>query len=178
MARKSNTVADAEPEEIPAEAVTETITYIPGDGDPVSVLWGGHTFKANVPKEITGHPDGTEREKLNMHMIERARDNKTFTVGNAKPKREQKRAPETAEQYRGYMIDWLQDPAIQHAEDLIARFAKDRTLRAACEVGSDDYSYLSTLFMPRLHKLATADELTEGQVSHLWMQHGFNELPW
>jgi hypothetical protein len=67
---------------------------------------------------------------------------------------------------------------IEHADELIARFAKDRELQLACEVGSDDFAYLGTLFMPRLYDLAKADDLTAQQVSSLWISHGFNVLPW
>lgn len=178
MAKSPKTIEGAADAMPPAEPVTETVTYLAGQGDPSSVKWGGHVFQANVPKEITGHTEGTEREKLNHSVIESARTNKHFRVGNARPKRDVMAMPKTAEEYRAYAIDWLKDPSIDHAETLIARFAKDRELRAMCEVGSDDYSYLSTLFMPRLYELARADELTDGQVASLWINHGFNELPW
>lgn len=160
------------------ESVTETITYLPGPMDPSSTKWGGIAFHANVAKEITGHAEGTEREKLNLHLIERARENKHFRVGNSRAKRDPMAAPKTAEEYRAYMVEWLKDPAIDHADTLIARFARDRELQMVCEVGSDDYSYLATLFMPKLHELAHADELTEGQIASLWIGHGINQLPW
>jgi hypothetical protein len=161
------------------EPVTETITYVPGPMDPVHTKWCGHTFQANVPKEITGHAEGTERERLNMHLIERARENKHFTVGSGRPARRERNAlPKTADEYKAYMIEWVKDPSIDHAAGLIARFTRDRDLQAACEVGSDDFAYLGTLFMPKLHELARADELTEGQVAQLWVNAGFNQLPW
>ena len=110
--------------------------------------------------------------------IERARDNKKFSVGNAKVKRDVIATPTNADEYRAYLVGWLKDPAIQHAQDLIARFAKDRELRMICEVGSQDYSLIATLFMPKLHELAHADELKGEQIAAIWIQHGFNELPW
>jgi uncharacterized protein (DUF736 family) len=177
MARASAKRANEENEESTGP-VTESITYLPGDGDPSTVTWCGHTFRANVAKEITGHADGTDREQLNHQLIERARDNPHFKVGDARPKRTGREIPKTAEEYRAYMAAWLQDPSIQHADQLIARFAKDRELQAACEVGSDDFSLLATLFMPKLHEMAKADELTEGQVAQLWINHGINQLPW
>jgi hypothetical protein len=85
MARAPKPTDDAE---LLIEPVTETITYVPGPLDPVTVKWAGHTFQANVPKEITGRADGSSSEKLNAHLIERARENKSFLVGNARPKRE------------------------------------------------------------------------------------------
>lgn len=161
-----------------AEPITETITYVPGPMDPVSVKWCGLTFQANMPKEITGCSEGTEREKLYMQLIESARQNKHFRVGNERPKRDPSALPETSEQYRAYLVDWLKSPGIDHADDLIARFAKDRELQLACEVGADDYAWIATLFMPKLHELAKADELTEGQVATIWINHGYNQLPW
>lgn len=176
MARQPKSSDDAAPA---AEPVTETITYVPGPMDPPHVKWGGHTFQANMAKEITGHAEGSERDRLNLHVIERARENKHFVVGNARaPRRERSVLPKTAEEYKAYAIEWMKDPSIDHAAGLIARFARDRDLQAACEVGSDDFAYLGTLFMPRLHELAKADELTEGQVAQLWVNAGFNQLPW
>lgn len=168
----------SEETESAAQSVTETITYIPGEGDPSSVKWCGHVFQANVPKEITGAAEGSDREKLNLQLIERARDNRHFRVGNARVRRDAMTEPKTAEEYRAYMVGWLKDPAIDHAETLIARFVRDRELQEMCEVGADDYAFLSTLFMPRLHELAKADELTEGQVASMWINHGVNQLPW
>lgn len=164
-----------------AKLVTETITYVPGPMDPSVVKWGGMTFQANVPKEVTGHAEGTTAQQLAHQVIERARENKHFRVGegaSSRPRREAVTLPKTSEEYRAYVVGWLKDPAIEHASDLIARFARDRELQAACEVGHDDFAYIATLFMPRLHELAKADELSEAQVSSLWINHGFNVLPW
>lgn len=175
MARAPKPTEEAE---LLIEPVTEMITYVPGPMDPSTIKWCGHTFHANVPKEITGRADGSERERLSAHLIERARENKFFTVGNAKPKRDVMPMPTTAEAYRAYLVDWLKDPSIEHVEQLIARFAQDRNLRAACEVGSDDYSYIATLFLPKLHELTRMDELQPSQVAAIWASHGFNETPW
>lgn len=175
MARQPKASEDTAPA---PEPVTETITYTPGDGDPSSVKWCGHTFQANVPKEITGHAEGTEREKLNHHLIERARENRHFRVGNARPKRDVMERPQTSQEYRAYFVNWVKDPAFDHVETLITRFAQDRQLQIDCEVGSDDYSYMATIFMPKLHELARADELTEAQVAQIWINHGVNQLPW
>lgn len=163
---------------VTSEAVTETITYVPGPMDPPLVKWGGHTFHANIPKEITGHAEGSAREKLNLNMIESARGNKYYRVGNARATRDVAALPNTSNEYRAYMVDWLKDPSLDHAEKLIARFVRDRDLQLSCEVGADDYAYLATLFMPRLHELSHADELNEGQVASLWVNHGVNQLPW
>lgn len=177
MARQPRPI---EAEDAAVEPVTETITYIPGQLDPSVTKWCGITFQANVPKEITGRADGSDRDQLMFHLIERAKENKHFKVGSgsAKPRREVSGPPKTADQYRAYFVEWLKDPAIERTSDLIARFARDRELHAACEVGAEDFSWMSTLFMPRLHELAKADELTEAQVSSIWINHGFNVLPW
>jgi hypothetical protein len=176
MAKASKTVVETDT--IEPEPVTESITYLPGPMDPPTVKWCGHTFQANVPKEITGHAAGSEREKLNAELIARARDNKHFQVGQGRARKDAASLPKTAEQYRAYMVSWLQDPNIEHVNDLIARFARDRDLQIACEVGGDDYTYLSTLFMPRLHELARADEMSEQQVAAAWVNHGIMQLPW
>lgn len=162
-----------------AEPVTETITYVPGDGDPVTTKWAGQTFHANVPKEIVGLADGTPQQKLNLMIIERAREasQKNFRCASVKAERLTPALPRTAAEYRAYMIGWL-GQKYESADALIARFAQDKALQVACEVGTDDYAYLGGLFMPKLHELSKAQELTQGQVAHLWVQHGFNTLPW
>lgn len=180
MAKASRVVAE-EPELIP-DPVTEMVTYVPCPMDPVHTTWCGHKFEANIPKEIKGHAAGTEREKLNALLIERARDNKHFRVGNAKAKRDPAKEPSTAEEYRLFIVEWLKSPRFNdpdtHAEDLIARFSKERELRDVCGVGTDDYDFIGNLFMPKLHELAKRDELTEAQLASLWLRYGFNQLPW
>lgn len=175
MARQSRIV---EVEEPPVEPVTETITYVPGQHDPVFITWCGHRFEANKSKEITGHAEGTQQQRLNHHLIESAKNNKHFTIGGQRKRQDPSALPTTSDGYKAYMIEWIKDPSYQHADELIARFAKDRELQAACEVGSDDFAYLSTLFMPRLHELARGDDMTELQIASLWAQHGVNVLPW
>lgn len=176
MARAPRQVTEGVEE--PAGPVTETITYLPSNGDPSNTIWCGHTFRANVPKDITGQAEGSESERLNHHLIESARSNPHFKVGDAKPKRANRELPKTAEEYRAYIAAWLQDPSIQHADQLIARFAKDRDLQVACEVGSSDWALIATLFVPKLHEMSKADELTDGQVAQMWVNAGINQLPW
>jgi hypothetical protein len=177
MARSPKQQVIDEPELI-ADPVTETLTYVPGPNDPVQVVWGGHTFKANVPKEITGHATGTEREKLNATIIDSARRNRHFVVGSGRPKRDPARDPTTPEEYRGYFAEWLKQPGFDHAEDLIARFAKDRDLQTACGVGTDDYDFMRDLFMPKLHELSKVDEMNDNQLASVWMRHGYMTTPW
>ena len=60
-----------EPEAPAPEAPkTEQVTYTPGPDDPTSVKWHGYTFHANVPKAVA-----------NADLVERARGNKFFKVG-------------------------------------------------------------------------------------------------
>lgn len=171
-------------EETTSKSVTETITYVPGHGDPSITQWGGLTFHANVPKELTGHPEGTAREKLNHELIERARENKHFTVGGAKRARAKAVTPETPEQYRAHLVEWIKEvgpdgqSVIRSVQQLIKRFADERDLRAICEVGASDYDLIGSIFMPKLGELAKADELTVEQVATIWKTNGFNELPW
>ena len=47
--RRSRRAADEQP---PAPA-SEQVTYLPGEHDPPSIKWHGHTFHANVPKAVT-----------------------------------------------------------------------------------------------------------------------------
>lgn len=169
-------------EQDPPQEVTETVTYVPGPMDPSIVKWAGHTFQANVPKQLTGHeeghPDATERTRMNMHVIERARENKHFSVGGARPKRDKAALPTNADEYLAYAIEWLKDPAIETAEQLIARFAQDRSLQERCEVGSDEFDKLATVLMPRLSELQKADSLTDPQLAQIWVNHGIMQLPW
>jgi hypothetical protein len=155
----------------------ETITYVPGHLDPPQIKWCGQTFHANVPKEILGDSAGSQQERLNHGLIEAARGNRHFTVGGAKKKRDAGSLPTNDEEYRAYVVKWLQDP-FEHVEDMIARLARDRDLWQMCEVGSNDFEYISTLFMPKLYELARGDDMNELQVSAVWARHGFNVLPW
>lgn len=181
MPRAARVIVEDDPV---AEPVTETVTYVPGEGDPAYTKWAGQTFQANVPKELIGHADGTPQQKLNLHIIDSVKNgNKSFTLGGQKPKGKSTAAPKTADEYKSYFVDWLSkvntpDSHIRSADALIARFAQDHQLQDACEVGADDFAYLGGLFMPRLHELAKGDELTEQQVAGLWLQHGVNQLPW
>lgn len=158
--------------------VVEQVTYLPGSQDPSFTKWGGHTFQANVSKEIKGDPDGTASEKLNHHIIEAARNNPHFQVGNTRPRRERTSMPKDSREYRAYLANWLKEEHFEEPEELIARFARDRDLQAKCDVGADDFGFIGELFMPRLHELARAHDMTEAQVAGLWLNHGYNQLPW
>ena len=175
-APKATTTDDVVEEDV--GPVTETLTYYPGPQDPPSVKWGGHVFHAHVAKELTGNPNGTERERQNHHMIERAKENPHFGIGNSRPRRAKAADPKTAREYLAYFTEWLRSETFETAEELIVRFTKDRGLQQSCEVGTDDFTFIGGLFNPRLHELAKADGLSEPQVAALWASHGVNQLPW
>ncbi|WP_445222255.1 hypothetical protein ACKWRH_21610 [Bradyrhizobium sp. Pa8] len=159
--------------------IAEKITYVPGQHDPSHVKWGGHVFQANVPKEIKGDPDGTSTEKLNHEIIERAKGNPHFIVGDGKqPRTPREKAPTDAKGYLAYFVGWLKDETFETPEELIARFARDRELQAKCDVGPDDFARVGELFAPRLHELAKACDMSEAQVAAVWVNHGYNQLPW
>ena len=170
-------------EEAPtSQPVTEMVTYVPGPEGPVTTTWCGHKFEANVPKEIKGNAGGTEREQVNATLIERARGNLHFRVGDAKKARDPVKDPTTAEEYRIYFVEWLKSPAMSgedtHADDLIARYARDRQLQAVCGVGTDDYEFIGNLLTPKLHELSKRDEMSGEQLAASWRRFGFNQLPW
>jgi len=77
MARMPKPMTEGDEPEM--KSLTESVTYIPGLGDPNSVTWCGHTFRANIAKEITGHPGGSERERLN-HQLMSARATTNISV--------------------------------------------------------------------------------------------------
>ena len=167
--------ATAESEKV--ASVTDTIMYLPGPMDPPTTTWGGLVFKANVPREITGNPDGTNREKLNHELLVSARHNKFFQLGSGgSRKADTTLTPTTAKGYRAHVVNWLN--ACENVDELMTMWARDKDLRTACEVGTDDFDYLGSLIKPKLSELAKSEGLLEPRVGELWVQHGVNELPW
>lgn len=149
----------------------EQITYLPGEGDPLTVKWHGFVFHANVPKSVT-KPD----------LIEQARGNKFFKVGAFDTAKDSTAAPDaaivapkTAGEYRAHFVDWFRKST--DINGLVETWAKEQPMREACEVGADDYSYIGTLFHPKMHELAKAAGLSEGQLAELWARFGVFQLP-
>jgi hypothetical protein len=145
--------ADAAPA---AEAYTEQVTYLPGEGDNPSIKWGGITLHANVPKELEAHAEGTPQQRLMHGLIERARTNKFFHVGefdakNAVATQEQFAQPKTPEQYRAHVVRWL--PNVMSEGELDHKWMSEEPLRQACGVGADDLDWLSTFIAPKRHEL-------------------------
>ncbi|XUM21063.1 hypothetical protein ACRAVF_27255 [Bradyrhizobium oligotrophicum S58] len=159
-------------------AVTAELTYHPGDGDPPSVKWGPHTFHANIAKAITGRDGGTERETLNHHIIQRARDNPHFSVDGQRSKRGKIGTPKDADEYKRYFVGWLKNETFDCVDDLLDRFVRDRNLQISAELAPEDFAWMRDLFNPRLHDLAKADGITEPQIAAAWAARGVNVLPW
>jgi hypothetical protein len=147
----------AEPEAPVGAAVSETITYVPGEGDPATVKWGNIVFEANKPQTINGHTgdplkkECTKQERLNADIIERARKNKFFRVGTFDMRRdgvkvEIPEGPQNAAQYRAHAAAWL--PTVTSVDELDKKWISEERLRRECEVGGDDIDYLMSLFTP------------------------------
>lgn len=169
-------LATNKPQQKPSEPdktlpLGEQITYIPGDGDPLSVKWHGLVFHANVPKSVT-----------KPELIEQAKGNKFFKVGSFDTAKDSTAAvdaaaavPKTSQEYRAHFVDWLKKAS--EINGLVATWAKEQSMRDACEVGADDYSYMGTLFYPKMHEFTKAAGLNQQQLSELWARYGVQQLP-
>lgn len=150
----------------------EQVTYLPTAGDPPSIKWHGIVFHANVPKPVN-----------KPELIAAARENRFFKVGPFDPATDSTAAlenadaaaPKTAEEYRAHFVAWLRKTETIH--DLIKNWTADTALRQSCEVGSDDYSYIASLFLPKQHELARIAGLQPQQLATLWAEKGVFELP-
>lgn len=161
---------------------TTTITYIPGEHDPVKTKWHGLTWDANVPKEVS-------REEV----IEAARSNPWFKVGEFNPATDKppqagfSGTPSTPEQYRAHFVEWLKKIKVANAEgepnqgaldDLMKRWLSEEHLRQLCDVGPDDIDWMGTLFLPKMYEIAKAAGLTDKQLYEKWRdQYGVTQLP-
>ena len=125
----------------------DTVTYVPGEGDPIQVKWRGHAFRANVPKTIK-----------NAEHLEAARGNPYLHVGPFDPAKHGqptvvKGPPVTdGRSYRAHVVAWLK--TCESAQDLVAKWAGDQKLRDLCEdIGAEDYAWLGTVIEPKLATL-------------------------
>lgn len=143
----------------------EELTYLPADGDPHTIKWRGHEFKANTPKRVN-----------DADHIEAARGNRFFRVGNDGPKENPNLAPATSQQYRAHVVKWMKD--VETVGALIQKWASERVLRQTCEVGLDDVSYLGSLVEPKLRAMRMKEGMSDGDVANTWMRAGILELPW
>lgn len=170
--RRGRAKADAEP-----ETVAEQVTYLAGDGDPPSTKWHGIVFRANVPKMVT-----------KPLLIEQARGNRFFKVGKFDADKDQAPLPgfagdpKTSAEYRSHIIGWVnklggQHPQPEDIEEMIKTFVAEARMREMCEVGSDDYSFIGSIFLPKMHELARAAGLNDDQLAKAWARYGLFQLP-
>ena len=143
----------------------EDVTYTPGPDDPAITKWRGHEFRANVPVRIRDEDH-----------IKAARGNRFFRVGNEIKDEILIGPPKTSDQYRAHVVAWMKD--VTTVDQLVTKWAADRNLRTACEVGRDDVMWLGRLFEPKLHQMRMQEGLKEIQVAEVWVKHGVLELPW
>lgn len=157
------------------------ITYMPGEGDPPSIKWRNRTFHANVPKQIS-----------DLDHIEAAKGNKHFKVGPFDPDKDKPPSPDftgtpkTSDEYRAHVVAWLKklkaanergEPNVTGIDDMIKQWAAEQHLRELCDVGSDDYSFISQLFLPKMHELQKVAELNDKQLADKWGSYGIFQLP-
>jgi hypothetical protein len=144
---------------------TAEVTYIPGDGDPHRVAWGGLEFKAYVPTMVpVTHAisvplrkehvlaDGTVQSRnieTKVSLVELARGNPSFSVDGVQADRKvaTARVPTTNDEYRGYCIAWIAASTEAAAMDI--RWDAEAKLREDCGVEGKDLSYLRPFFEAR-----------------------------
>lgn len=151
---------------------SEQITYLPGPEDPVTTKFFGHVFHANVPKIVT-----------NRELIKKLRDhpNPFFKVGPFDPAKDKAPVigfigePTTSEQYRAHAVGWINKCA--DIDDMAKTWVAEQRLRDACEFGTDDYMWLGTIFLPKMHDLAKRAELNDSRLAQLWQRYGVFSLP-
>lgn len=153
-----------EPEAAPGVPVQEQVTYVPGKEDQPTAMWGGHKFTANVPVTIKGHSGDPKKgeckphERANYDLIEKARKNKFFRVGEFDPQKDsvplrepQGHAPETPDQYRAHAIDWAKQIVAGQGATIgqfNAKWEDEEGLRIKCGVGTDDLELLNSVIGP------------------------------
>lgn len=148
----------------------EDVTYLPGEGDPRTTKWRGHTFVAGEPKRIK-----------DRHHIMAARANKFFRVGKGgKPDDNPNRGPSTSEEYRAHVVEILNagGESPMTVEDFIRKWAGERQMRDRCGVGDDDIRWLGGLVEPRLRQMRGREGLSDHQVADIWIKYGIFDIPW
>jgi hypothetical protein len=128
----------------PAANSDVEITYVPGREDPVSVVWNKLTFEANKPRTVS-----------DQRIIERAKNNPWFRVAGEKAAEKGfdpgTDKPENSSQYRAYAVTWFK--LVNGSAEMQRRWSDEETLRAECEVGTDDLEYIARYYDPRLEEL-------------------------
>jgi len=140
----------AEDDEQPRTLATpEQVTYTPAPGDNPEVVWMGHKFRAHIPHPVT-----------NSRLVEMAKTNKFFHVGEFDPKlhafKDEVPMPQTAEAYRGWAVRWFKD--MRSVDEFANRWANEAKMRGKLEVGYDDYHYMSSLAQPLIDELIRKED--------------------
>lgn len=126
------------------------ITYTPlFNGDPIETEWDGVLFTAGQPVDFDG------RTAQGKKFVERAKANRWFSV-DGEPKAEIPKKPlATAEEYRAYAIEWMNQAKSSSA--MQKRWDDEKPLRDECGWGGDDDALLEPFFAPRLEILKRAE---------------------
>ncbi|MDR3487093.1 MAG: hypothetical protein P4M05_19575 [Bradyrhizobium sp.] len=143
------------------------MTYVPGAEGPLQTKFRGVVFQAHVPK------------KVNADIVDALKGNRFFQIGVFDPDKIGVVAgdpPKTHVEYRGHVANWLK--SVGTLDELASRWAKDRNLRAICQVDEDDLRYLGTLIEPKLAELTRAEGLKPTDMGAIFVKHGIFELPW
>lgn len=148
-----------------SEAAVETLTYMPGKGDPDVCSWRRMTFPAGVPVEVT-----------DAEMIKAARGNRYFHVGSGLPAKNPNRGPDDDMSYRAHVVEWLKD--VTTVDQLVSKWASEETLRHQCEIGDVGIRYLGTLIDPKLRDMALMEGLNSVAVAEIFIKHGILMIPW
>lgn len=128
-----------------ATAKPESVTYLPRDGDPAKIKWGGRMFHANAPVMID-----------NPILLAKARLSKWFHVGEGAPHVEVEDTPDpkNPDQYRAHVASWLK--TVETLSQLDKRYADEEELRISCGVGGEDFDVLKSLIGPKRAELKRA----------------------
>jgi hypothetical protein len=153
---------------------TAEVTYIPGDGDPHRVTWGGLEFKAHIPTLVPlTHAisvpmrkehvldDGTVQSRnieTRVSLVELARGNPSFSVDGVQAERKAgtARVPSSNDEYRGYAIAWIANSTGAAAMD--TRWEAEAALRGQCGVDDKDIAYLRPFFEARRDQVKASSE--------------------
>lgn len=155
-----------------ADKATVEIIYMPEEGDPLRVKWGGLEFVAHKATVVsTAHaipqllrkdilmPDGSVQSRSfesRMTLVELARKNPSFAVDGERATRKlgTAKAPSDPDGYRGYAIYWIAASTDGKAMD--ARWAAEEPLREKCGCADKDIAYLRPFFEAR-HDMVKGD---------------------
>jgi len=158
-----------------ASKKTATIIYRrQDDSDPREMLFGGLKFVADVPQEVSYSrtikqlhreeretPDGirTRARELDVPLPDVLRGNPWFEIDGVKAERTKPmtRVPDTADEYRGYCINWI--TVSMSADSMDKRWVGEEGLRQRCGVSPTEIAYLRPFFDARRVECADLDKI-------------------